>query len=485
MSANLNRRNKWTFSVGTLGRDMVYTLVSMYLMVYLTEALDLPDWVLAWAASLILIARLFDAVMDIVMGSIVDNTRSRWGRFKPWIFAGMILSGIFTVLLFTDVGAQGWGFVGIFAGSYLFWGLSWTMNDIPYWSLMPALTVEQKERERIGSLAKIFASIGLFSVAVLVVPITGMLGDKFGAPRAWTIFALCVVTVMIVGQIVTLAGTKIPELVVAQDKVKLREVFSVVVKNDQLLWTAIAMVTFMTGYLTTTTFGVHYFIYVYGDEGMYAPFAGVLGIAQITGYAIFPLLRKRLKRRTLYTLAISLVAAGYIIFFFAPMNIFIIGFAALLLFIGVAFITVLMLVFISDTIDYGHWKLGRRNVAITFALQPFINKVGAALAFEIAAVTLVVTGINEAKGQADVTDEGLLILKIVMMLVPLILTVTGFLIHRWKYRIDETFHAQILQDLRERGQLIDEEAVAQAHDQFLTSDDDRYDLYSKDGEGTS
>ena len=456
MGSDLRVRNRWTFSVGTLGRDMVYILVSMYLIYYLTEALELSNWELGWVSTLILAARLFDAVMDIVMGSIVDNTRSRWGQYKPWILAGMIASGLFTILLFTDMGLEGAGFVGVFAGVYLLWGLSWTVNDIPYWSLMPALTLEQKERERIGSLAKIFATIGLFAVVVSIIPVTNALGASVGVSRAWFLFAVAIVLIMILGQCVTLIWTKEPRLVVDQDKVSLREVASVVIKNDQLLWTAIAMVTFMTGYVTLTTFGTYYFKYIYRDESMYSPFGAVMGVGMITGYAVFPFLRKKLKRRLLYTIATTLIAVGYVLFFFAPRNIVIIGAAALLLFVGCAFVTVLMLVFISDTIDYGHWKLGRRNTAITFALQPFINKVGAALAAQIVAITLIVTGINEAKTPDDVTEQGLFTMRIVMMGLPLLLTVVGYCLYRWKYRIDENFHSQILSDLRQRGQLVDE-----------------------------
>jgi melibiose permease/lactose/raffinose/galactose permease len=450
----LLRRNKWTFAVGTLGRDMVYGLISMYLIYYMTEALNLSDWVLAWVSTLILAARLFDAVMDIVMGSIVDNTRSRWGQYKPWIFIGMLASGLFTILLFTDLGLSDWGLIAAFSVIYLLCGLSWTCNDIPYWSLMPALTLDQKAREQIGALAKIFATIGLFGVVVAVIPVTSALGKTVGETTAWTIFAIAVVAIMVIGQSVTLIGTKIPDLVVEQQKVTLREIAAVVVKNDQLLWTAIAMVLFMTGYITTTTFGTYFFKYAYGDENMYAPFGAVLGVGQIIGFLIFPLIRRRLNRRRCFELAMVLITVGYVVFFFAPMNIIIIAACALSLFIGQSFVTVLMLVFITDTIDYGHWKLGHRNTAITFALQPFINKVGAALAAQIAAVTLIFSGINQAQTPADVTPDGLLLMKTVMMWIPLALILISFGLHRWKYRIDEEFHARILRELDERGQLL-------------------------------
>ncbi len=452
----LERRNKWTFGAGTLGRDMVYTLVSMYFLVFLTEALDLTDWELGWVSVLVLAARLFDAVMDVVMGSIVDNTRTRWGHYKPWIAAGVVASSIFTILMFTDLGLRGGWWVAGFAVIYLLWGLSWTANDIPYWSMLPALTLDQKARERIGAVAKIFATVGLFTVVVAIVPLVGsegVLTQSFGRTQGWTVLAIALVVIMLLGQAITLFGVKEPKIAVEQERTSLREIAGVVVKNDQLLWTAIAMVLFMTGYITTTSFGVYFFKYAYGDEGMYTIFGAVLGVAQILGFVSFPLLRRRFRRATLYTAATAMIVLGYVIFFFAPMNMIPIGIAGLLLFIGQSYVVLLMLVFITDTIDYGHWKLGRRNVAVTFALQPFINKVGAAIAAAVVGLTAIVSGINDAEAYGDVDASGLLTMKLVMMVLPLALIVISYLIYRAKYRIDEDFHAQLIADLRSRGQL--------------------------------
>jgi len=445
-----DRRNKWAFGVGTVGRDMVYTLVSMFLVVYLTEVVNLPDDQLWWATTLILAARLFDAVADIVMGAIVDNTRTRFGHYKPWIAGGALASAIITTLLFTNLHLSGVAFVAVFALLYLLWSLSWTANDIPYWSLLPALTLDQKQRESFGSLAKIFATIGLFTVVVAIVPVTKALG---GDVRAWTMFTIAVVVVMLLGQSVTLFGVREPNIVVENERTTLKEIAGVVFHNDQLLWTAIAMVLFMTGYVTTTTFGVYFFKYVYRNEDMFSPFAAVLGVAQLIGYATFPILAKRMKRRTLYTLATALILAGYVVFFFSPMNMIPIGIAGLLLFVGQSWVTLLMLVFLTDTIEYGQWKLGRRNVAVTFALQPFINKVGAALATQIVSVTVIISGVNAAASPDDVTANGLLIIKIAMLVVPPILIIVGYLIYRAKYRIDEAVYATLVSDLKERGQL--------------------------------
>ncbi len=445
-----DRRNKWAFGVGTVGRDMVYTLVSMFLVVYLTEVVNLPDVQLAWATGLILAARLFDAVADIVMGSIVDNTNTRFGHYKPWIAGGAIASATITTLLFTNLGLHGTSFVAVFVVLYLLWSLSWTSNDIPYWSLLPALTIDQKQRESYGALAKIFATIGLFTVVVAIIPVTNALG---GDVRAWTMFTIAVVVVMLLGQSVTLFGVREPDIVVPQERTTLKEIAGVVFHNDQLLWTAIAMVLFMTGYVTTTTFGVYFFKYVYRDENMYSPFAAVLGVAQLIGFVTFPMVAKRMKRRTLYTLATALILAGYVVFFFSPMNMIPIGVAGLLLFLGQSWVTMLMLVFLTDTIEYGQWKLGRRNVAVTFALQPFINKVGAALATQVVSVAVIISGVNRAVTPDDVTPGGLLIIKVAMLIIPPVLIIVGYLIYRAKYRIDEAMYASLVADLKERGQL--------------------------------
>lgn len=428
---------------------MVYALVSLYLIVFLTEVLDASDTFVWWAGWLILGARLFDAVMDIVMGSIVDNTRSRWGHYKPWIAVGALASAICTLLLFTDLGLPDTTYVAAFALLYLLWGLTWTMNDIPYWTLLPALTLDQKQRERIGALAKIFATVGLFSVVVAIIPVTSALG---GTTHAWLLFALAVVVIMVLGQAVTLVGVREPKLAVEQPKVTLLGLWRVVTGNDQLLWTAIAMVLFMTGYVTTTSFGVYFFKYAYRDEGMYTPFGAVLGVAQLTGFLLFPVFRRRFSRRTLYTGATAAIVAGYVLFFFAPMDMIWIGIAGLLLFMGQSFVVVLMLVFLTDCIEYGHWKLGNRNAAVTFALQPFINKVGAALGTQIVSIVVVLSGINSAATPDDVTPAGLLMMKMAMLVLPLILIVAGYLVYRAKYRIDEARYVEIIGELAERGQ---------------------------------
>ena len=451
-----SKRNRYTFGIGTIGRDMVYSLVSMYLIFYLTDVIDLSTGILWWITGIILAARVFDALNDPVMGLIVDNTHTRFGKFKPWIAIGALVSGILTVLLFTDFNLTGGSFILLFALLYLAWGISFTANDISYWSMMPALSVNQKERENIGSIARIFANIGLFFVVAGIVPITNALGERFGnLQKGYFSFAIIVVIIMWAGQCITLFGVKQDKITAQEDQhTSLRELLKVIIKNDQLFYTAFCMALFMIGYVTTTSFGLYYFKYVYGDEGMYSIFAVILGVSQIAALLIFPLFSKRFDRKTLYTGAIILVTIGYVIFFFAPTNTMLfIGMAGILIFIGQAFIQLLMLVFLADTVDYGHLKLGRRNESVTFSLQPFINKMGGAIASGIVGAVVILSGIKVADSAADVTSGGILMVKIAMMVLPLICILVSYVIYRKKYIIDKETYEKIIEDLKERGEI--------------------------------
>lgn len=447
------RRNKWMFGIGTLGRDMVYTLVSMFLIFFLTDIIRLDDARLWWVSTIVLGVRLLDAFTDIIMGTIVDNTRTRWGAYKPWIAVGVLLSAVCTVLLFADLG-DGWAYVVIFCLIYFGWSLAWTMNDIPYWALLPALSLDQAEREQAGAIAKTTASVGMFMVVIGILPITSALGDATGSPqRGWLLFAAAIVAIMVAFQLLTLLGVREPRLVASSQRTTIRGLFEAIGRNDQLLWVSLAMVLFQIGFITTTSFGTYYFKYAYGDEGMYSVFAAVLAVGQLAGFIAFPALSRRFSRLALYGVATILVIFGYLLFFFAPYNIVVLAIAGLPMFFGDAIVVVLMLMFLSDTIEYGQWKLGRRNTAVTFSLQPFINKVGAAVATQIVAVTVILTGINAADTPADVTPGGILGMKATMILLPLAFIVVGYAILRFKYKLDAATYASIVDDLRERGDL--------------------------------
>jgi len=214
---------------------MVYAMISMFLIFYLTDIIRLPTVQLSILIGITVALRVFDAINDPVMGVIVDNTRTRWGQFKPWIALGTVLSGIMTLLLFAGFNLSDWGAVAFFGFFYLLWGVSYTINDLAYWSMLPALSMDKKQRERIGSIARICANIGLFFAVACIMPLTNAFATGLGSQtKGWFAFALMVTVIMWCGQLVTLIGVKQPAVLADKPKqsTTLREMFSIILKND-------------------------------------------------------------------------------------------------------------------------------------------------------------------------------------------------------------------------------------------------------------
>ena len=449
---NQDRRNKYFFGLGTIGRDMFYAFESNTILYFLTNVLTLPMWVFAITSALLSVLRIVDAVNDPITGLVIDNIRSPWGKFKPAILVGGVVSAVFFLMLFGNIGT-GWTFIIVFAIAYILWDISFGVNDIGYWTLMPALSHDQKQREKIGAFARICANIGLFAVMVGWQPVTAALGNT---RQAWFIVAVAVTVLYLLGLLFPLLGVKEDRSIrQKEEKTDLRQMWRALVGNDQLMWVTLSMALFMVGYVTTTSFATYYMQYVFGDINMYAVLAAVVGVAQIAALLIFPLFSKKFNRKQLYTGATVLVVLGYLIFLFAENSLALIAVCALLLFVGQAFIQLLMLMFLADTIEYGQWKLGKRNESVTFSIQPFINKIGGALATGLVSISVVLSGIKTGDVAAESIDAaGKLVVKGAMFVLPLVFIVVGYVIYLKKFKLDEKRYGEIVTELEARGELV-------------------------------
>ena len=456
------KSNRFTFGIGTIGRDMSYTLISMYLMFYLTDVLDLNASMILIMITIIVSIRVFDAFNDPFMGVIIDNTRSRFGKFKPWILIGLIGSALTSVLMFSDFGLSDLGFIIVFSLSYVLWELFFTMNDIAYWSMLPALTQDQKEREEIGSWARVFANLGVFVVVGGLVPITTYLKQTFMMTdqMAFFTFAAMSAIMMVFGQLITVRYTKVEVHYAKVEQTKIRDMFTVILKNDQLLWAAIAMSLFMTGYMITTNFGLHFFKYAYKDESMYSVFGIVLGASQMVALLVFRFFSKKYTRKQLFTASIILVLIGYVLFFISPMDIIWIGAAGIIMFFGQGMLQLIILVLLADTVEYGHYKLGKRNESVSFAIQPFVNKLSGAIASLVIGVTLVLIGITEVTSPEAVSTIEILYLKLSMLILPILLIIASYIIYYKYYKIDKKLYDEIIETLKKRN----DEFIAQKND---------------------
>ena len=458
------KMNKICFGLGTVGRDALYSLVSMYLLVHLTDVVRFSNDGLFAIGIVLTFFGVFDAIIDPFVGAIVDNTKTRWGKFKPWILIGMIGTGILTVLMFHNFDMTETGHIILLAVTYLLFSIFFSLNDIAYWSLMPAISKDQKVREGVGAFARICANVGMFAMVLIYLNVPDMFSWLNMNDRdVYFIFAIIVAIIMWIFQSITLIGVREDRSYVEKaEHTGLKELWRALVGNDQLLITAVSMALFMIGYCTTTGFGTYYFKYAYKNEDVYMVFAAVLAVAQLTALSVFPLFRKKFTRKQLYTGSMIAVTISYVVFFLSFEWLPLIVIAGLGLFFAQAFIQLLMLLFLADAVEYGEWKLGRRNEAASFAVQPFINQFGGALSKGVVSFTLIISGINaiidsieknpanEVEIIAAMPASAVWIMKISMMILPLICILVGFILYQKKFKIDEQMYAKILADLEER-----------------------------------
>ena len=459
------KRNKYCFGLGTVGRDALYSLVSMYLLVHLTDVVGFSDGGLAVIGGMLTAFGIFDAIIDPFVGAIVDNTKTRWGKFKPWIFVGMIGTGVLTVLMFHNFGMDETTHIVLLAVTYFLFSIFFSLNDIAYWSLMPAISKDQKVREGVGAFARICANVGMFAMVLIYLSVPDLFaGMGLGKRDSYFVFAIIIAVLMWIFQSVTLLGVKEDRSQLEKvERTTLKDLFRALVGNDQLLVTAVSMALFMIGYCTTTAFGTYYFKYAYKNEDMYMVFAAVLAVAQLTALSVFPIFRKRFTRKQLYTGSMIAVTISYVLFFLSFEWLPLIVVSGLGLFFAQAFIQLLMLLFLADAVEYGEWKLGKRNEAASFAVQPFINQFGGAISKGVVSFTLIISGINMIANAAGAdparADEiinvtpgsAIWIMKLAMMIFPLICILVGFVIYHKKFRIDEKMYENIVSDLEAKN----------------------------------
>ncbi|CAG9713063.1 MFS transporter [Clostridium neonatale] len=176
----ITSKEKYSFGIGAIGKDAVYNIVAIYFMFYLTDVLGIGA---GFIGALFFVARIWDAINDPIMGLVVDNTRTKWGKFRPWILIGTIVNSIILVFLFTDCGLTGTQLYLYVSVMYILWGMTYTLMDVPYWSMLPNLTSDKKEREQISVIPRIFAALAGLAINSLGLQIVSTLGK--GNQKNW------------------------------------------------------------------------------------------------------------------------------------------------------------------------------------------------------------------------------------------------------------------------------------------------------------
>jgi len=477
MEQKLDKRTKWCYSIGATGRDAAYALVSMYLMTYIQYTMQLSVAQFSVISIVVVLCLVWDAFNDPLMGIIIENAHLKMGKFKPWILLGSILNAIIIILLFT-IRPTGWGFVGFFAVFYLLWGMTYTMNDIAYWGMLPSLSSDKSERDTLVTIMSIFVCIGQFLVAGIVP--TVIAGN---AITAFRVIALIVALALVLFQGLVAFFTKERQRVDSNEKMSLKGMFKVFVRNDQLVPIGIASFLFNIGSNLLIVFGVNFFYFEFGysDGGtLIFIFTVMYGLGTLLSQAFYSLICKKLSRNTILNISIIALAVCYLLFmsigYVIPKNAVFINLIGFLIFFFQGLFNLVVVVMLNNTIEYDELKFNERHDSVISAIRSFSVKLAGALNQGIAVLVLVISGIyaisqkvsgleievnkgsitsEEALNQADLFLAGaesyqLVILRLFMVAIPIITLVGSYLLIKLKYNITEEKYDDICKALAER-----------------------------------
>lgn len=487
-------KNMLMFSLGTIGRDFLYFLFNSFLMTFILFTKTTDNKMLMVVGAIIVVARIFDALNDPIMGGIVENTRTKWGKYKPWQLLGAVLTGAVIISVFC-VKLDGWSYIGFLAFAYLMFSITFTMNDISYWGMLPSLTSDEHERNKLTSCAQLLASAGV-GLASLLIPLftTGSLA-KWGAPTGYKVIGIISAVLMVLFQLFTILGVKEKPLPPIKpdksDKLTLKKMFQTIAKNDQLLWCALIMLIFSIG--TGVVGGGLLTMYVYfefGYEGGYTLLIGLgYGIISTLFTATYPWLSKKFGRnKILYSAGIATI------FGFALMLIFALAiptgapkssewFAKFIL-IAVAYTFIgygagfymIMVINMANTVEYNEWKYGQRNESLIFSLRPFTAKLSSALTqalvigvYAVASITTYTNAISNIENEASrnlitnkvkmekiteiinkVSLQDRQILVSCMCIIPIVFMIVALILYKKKCTLSETRLAEMVRETEAR-----------------------------------
>ncbi len=490
-SEKLSNRNLFMYALGTFGRDFLYNLFNGYLLSFCVFTKNLNTAQFTAITFIIVAARIFDAFNDPIMGGIVENTRTKWGKYKPWQLIGCVTTAGVIITLFC-VPAQGWAFIGLLAAMYFLFSITYTMNDISYWGMMPSLTSDPHDRDKLMTFTQIVVGLA-GGLCGLVVPTFAMGDHPLGgsATSAFAIMGIFAGVIMVAFQMFTILGVKEKPLsthLMKTPPMKVKDMFKVLTKNDQLLWSTLVLLLYSTG--TGVVNGGLGMMYVYFDNAYNGTLWMLFGIGFAAVSAVFtvfyPAISKKFGRdKLIYSGGISLIIGYALMMIFGLTIPKIHLFSVLGMDFNLRFVMMLiantiagwsggfymiMVINIANTVEYNEYKTGRRDEGLIFALRPFTAKLSSALNQGIVSLVYIVAGVLTYTNRitdidrklssetyehviADVQANGQDSIKILlacMCLIPMVFMAITLIIYKKKFKLNEAKMAEMAAVIQER-----------------------------------
>ncbi len=450
----LTGKEKVSYGLGAVGKDMVYMLSASYVLYYYQDLLGVNPFAMG---VILLVARVFDAFNDPIMGIIVAKTRTRWGKFRPWLFIGTFLNAVVLYLLFSAPPAlDGAGLVAYAAVVYILWGVTYTMMDIPYWSMIPAFTESGKEREGLSAMARTCAGVGSGLIVMATVACVALFGGDNEA-AGFSRFALLVAVLFVLFITITCINIR-EKSTVNVEAPTVGEMFRSLLKNDQAVTVVIAIVLINTAMYITSNLVIYFFKYDFGGNDWrtaYTTFNIFGGVIQVLSMMVmFPLLRKFFSALKTFYIGLGMAFAGYasllILSFTNMANVFLLFIPAFFIFGANGILSVLTTVFLANSVDYGEWKNNRRDESVIFSMQTFVVKLASGVAALIASVCLGIFHMDDSDGAALAAQSSVIGLRMTMTVLPIIGLVIALFYFRKKFLLTQEKVDELTRELKER-----------------------------------
>lgn len=452
-----------SYAFGAFGHDIFYATLSTYFITFITSHLfntgdaAQNNRMVLYITQIIAGLRIVELIIDPFIGNMIDNTKTRWGKFKPWVVAGGTISSLALLILFTDMGGLNRTnpvlYLIIFAFIYITMDIFYSFKDIGFWSMVPALSFSSEEREKTATFARIGSTIGANIVGVVIMPIVlffslhrnGGAGDN----RGWFWFAFIVALLGVLTVLAVAFGTHEIESDLRKntEKTGFKDVLKVLTKNDQLMAIALSYVLYTTGISILNASELYYFTYIMGHAAQFSILGTINTVVGLLSVSLFPQLAGKLNRRNLFFACIAVMLCGIGLFSVAGTSLALVLLAAELFFIPQPLVFLVVLMIITDCVEYGQWKLGHRDEALTLSVRPLLDKFGGAISNLVIGAAAVAAGMTTGATADSITKAGIIPFKLHVFALPFALIILSSLVFFFRVKLTEEKHAEIVEEL--------------------------------------
>ena len=453
------------YACGNLGQSAFYNAMSTYFIVYVTGCLfsgvdkALAAKLIGVITSLVVIIRIAEIFIDPLLGNLIDNTNTKWGRFRPWQFFGGLISAVLLAVIFSGmfglVNVNTTLFIVLFVITFVVLDVFYSLRDISYWGMIPALSSDSHERSTYTALGSFTGSIGYNGITVVVIPIVSyftwtLTGAKGEGQAGWTSFGIIVGLLGILTAWTVAFGTKESTNALrakAQKNGNPLEAFKALFQNDQLLWVALSYLLYAIANVATTGVLLFLFKFVLDNQAAYSMTGVIALVSGLIMAPLYPILNKRIPRRVLYIVGMTSMIVAYILLGLFSTNMTVVFIALVLFYIPGTLIQMTAILSLTDSIEYGQLKNGKRNEAVTLSVRPMLDKIAGACSNGIVGAVAIAAGMIGSATAADMTAANIHTFKVCAFYVPLAVIILSGVVFLLKVKISEKMHADIVEQL--------------------------------------